>query len=600
MTLALALLSAAVFEQQVRTFYTTADGLPSDDVTAVIAGPDGRAYARTARGAARLEEKRWVAGAGTPMIKRRTVELPARDGLPVDGITAVEQAADGSYWIGTSKGAIRYDGKNWEYRQGLRWLPDDHVRSVAVVGNRAYFATAKGIGVIETIPMTFAAKARHFEEEIDKRHRRTEYGYVLGVHVDRPGDAGAWRQTDSDNDGLWTSMYGAGECFACAAGIEPACLRAKKVFEALRFLGTVTQGGPNAPPKGFVARTVLPASGPDPNLTYTPEADARMRATRDRLWKILRPRWPRSADGKWYWKADTSSDELDGHYFFYGLYFDLVPKSEAETQALRDQVAALTDHLADHGFQLIDHDGAPTRWGIFDPANLNHNPLWHEERGLNSLSMLSYLKVAGHITGNPRYEEAARRLRDQHAYHINTLIPKGHRGPGFGNQSDDEMAFMCFYHLLRYETDPRLRMIYGRALRNRWENEAPERNPLFHFIAAAALKGLIWEDSHSREPLDPEGDWLEDSLDTLRRYPLDRFNWPMQNSHRKDLILLRGSRTRGMRRDGKVLPIDERFVEHWNHDPWQLDSNGDGRRLADGASYLLPYYMGLYHRFLTD
>jgi hypothetical protein len=57
---------------------------------------------------------------------------------------------------------------------------------------------------------------------------------------------------------------------------------------------------------------------------------------------------------------------------------------------------------------------------------------------------------------------------------------------------------------------------------------------------------------------------------------------------------------RGFRRDGRVLPIDERFVGHWNHDPWALDYGGNGRSLADGASYLLPYYMGRYHGFLLD
>jgi hypothetical protein len=59
-----------------------------------------------------------------------------------------------------------------------------------------------------------------------------------------------------------------------------------------------------------------------------------------------------------------------------------------------------------------------------------------------------------------------------------------------------------------------------------------------------------------------------------------------------------GSAGKGYRNNGKVLPIDERFVEHWNHDPWQLDQGGEGRRLADGSSFLLPYYMGLFHGFV--
>jgi hypothetical protein len=69
---------------------------------------------------------------------------------------------------------IRFDGEAWEYRQGLRWLPDDDVQSIAVgAGGDAWIATKKGLAHIERRPMTLAEKARVFEEEIDKRHRRT-------------------------------------------------------------------------------------------------------------------------------------------------------------------------------------------------------------------------------------------------------------------------------------------------------------------------------------------------------------------------------------------------------------------------------------------
>src|SRR5580765_840473 len=87
-------------------------------------------------------------------------------------------------------------------------------------------------------------------------------------------------------------MYGAGECFAAATGSEPARHRVTAAFEALRFLATVTQGGPHSPPRGFVARTVVPASDPDPNLRDGPDRDRIMRETRDRLWKTMDPRWP--------------------------------------------------------------------------------------------------------------------------------------------------------------------------------------------------------------------------------------------------------------------------------------------------------------------
>lgn len=526
------------------------------------------------------------------------------DGLPWDECTALAPAPDGSVWLGTTRGAIHFDGKTWEYRQGRRWLPDDYVKAVVVdAQGTAWFATAKGIGKIKQVPMTLAQKAKFFEDEIDLRHRRTEYEYVLEVHLAAPGDKSKWTQHDSDNDGLWTSMYGAGECYAYAATKDPkAKVRAKKAYEAMRFLWTVTQGGTPPAPKGYISRTVLPASAGDPNAkNYTPEKDRVFQATRDRMWKIMNPRWPRSADGKWYWKADTSSDELDGHYFFYALYYDLVAKGDAAEEArVREHVDALTSHIIDHNFQLVDHDGKVTRWGDFSPESLNFDFRWADDRPLDSFSILSYLKTAEHVTGDKKYAAAAKLLIEKHGYAVNAMMNKHHMGQGGGNQSDDEMALMMLYNLLRYETDPRLREVYGVVLRRRWEVEEPELNPVFNYLAGAALKGLTYQDSHRVEQLTLDGTWLEESADTLRRFPLDRVNWRVQNSHRKDLRLLPRGNGRGARKDGRVLPIDERYVNHWNHDPWRLDQGGNGQELASGASFLLPYYMGLYHGFVKD
>ena len=317
----------------------------------------------------------------------------------------------------------------------------------------------------------------------------------------------------------------------------------------------------------------------------------------------MSPRWPKSADGKWYWKADTSSDELDGHFFFYALYYDLVAKSDEEKRAVREHVGALADHLVDHNFQLVDHDGAVARWGVFSPEKLNHDRDWHEERGLNSLSILSYLKVASRITGNARYDAAARDLIEKHGYSQNVLIAKTHLGPGSGNQSDDEMIFMNFYNLIRYERDVELRRKYLQSFHKHWQLERPEMNPLFNFLYAAVAMGESIPGTHGATDITPTAGWLEDSIDTLKRIPMDRVNWRVTNSHRKDIRPLpdssRGA-ARGFRRNGKVLPADERYIEHWNHDPWALDQGGDGRRLADGNAFLLPYYLGLFHKFIAD
>jgi hypothetical protein len=534
----------------------------------------------------------------------------SEEGLPYDDFTAVAAGGDGSIWFGTTKGAIRFDGETWEYRQGRRWLPDDHVRAIAVAENGdAWIATPKGVARIERNPITFKEKARFYEECIDKYHRRTPYGYVIEAQLKRPGDRSTATTSDSDNDGLWTGMYGAGECFAYAATKSPdAQGRAKAAFEALRFLGEVTQGGPHPAPKGFVARSILPTSGPNPNeKDYTREKDEQERATRDALWKVIHPRWPTSADGQWYWKCDTSSDELDGHYFFYACYYDLAADTEAEKQRVREVVAAITDHLIDHEFCLVDWDGTPTRWAVFGPQYLNHDPAWVGERGLNSLSMLSYLAVAYHMTGAAKYRDAFDLLVNEHGYAMNLMVPKAQTGPGSGNQSDDEMAFMSFYDLIKYAPDPKVKAMAGFAFANYWMIEQPELNPFFNFAYAGAAIATQYADPYGTYDLSPKGAWLEQSVDTLRRFPLDLCNWRLTNSHRKDIIFLAPharerdeAKGKGCRRNGLVLPVDERHFNHWNTDPWDLDTGGQGTELSDGAVFLLPYYMGLHLGFIIE
>jgi len=565
------------------------------DVRGVAFDSKDRLWFSSAQGAG-CEDKGWHLYTGA-------------DGLPYNDSTTLAAGENGTVWFGTRMGAIRYDGKDWEYRQGKRWLPGDEVRSIAVNDHGdAWIATAEGVAVIERRPMTFAEKAKFFEDEIDQRHRRTPYGYVYNVNLKRPGDTHEWEPQASDNDGLWTAMYGAGECFAYAATKDPvAKQRAKAAFEALRFLRVVTEGGTHPAPKGFVARAILPTSGPDPNREDSPARDERKRATEDTLWKVITPRWPVSADGQWYWKTDTSSDELDGHFFFYGLYYDLVADTEEERSRVREHVAAVAGHLIEHNFQLVDHDGKPTRWAIFNPESLNHDFAWNEVRGMNSLSILAYLKLAAHITGAPGFAAAARWLIEQHAYAANVLIPKADTGPGSGNQSDDEMIYMNYYNLIRYETDPVLREIYALSLYKQWQWQRQELNPFFDFIYAAICSGQTTEDAYGKADLSPKDDrWLKESVDSLERFPLDRIDWRMINSHRQDIIRLpdylesdRSIGAGGYRVNGTVLPIDERWVERWNHDPWELDEGGTGTSLADGTAFLLPYYMGLYQRYIS-
>jgi sugar lactone lactonase YvrE len=565
-----------------------------------------------ARGVAMDSKNRiWFATPqGVGSFENKWKLFTGHDGLPYNDFTAITAGENGDIWFGTHKGAIRYDGKNWEYRQGKRWLPDDDVRDIAVdINGNAWFATKKGVGVIKRNPMTLAEKAKWYEDEIDRYNRRTPFGFVLEARLNKPGDKSKWSNHDSDNDGLWTSMYGAGECFAYAVTKDAkAKAKAEKVFEAMKFLGDVTQGAKHSPPAGFVARTILPTSGRNPNEGRI-EGDIRNQKYRDKLWKVYEPRWPKSKDGKWYWKTDTSSDELDGHYFFYALYYDLVADTEEEKKRVSEHVKALTDHLIDHDFNLVDHDGKPTRWSRFNPYELNHDKNWFIERGLNSLSMLSYLAVAGHVTGDPKYREVMDELIEKHSYLQNMMKQKFNRGIGTGNHSDDEMAFMAYYHLIKYETDAERRSRYAASFNLSYHLEQPEMNPFFNFTYTAVCSDIVFTNTYGTHQLAPRGDWLVDAVDQLKRFPLDRRNWRHENNHRIDIKRLHEANRnfdessfdgKGYRVNGKVIPVDECYFNHFNYDPWRLDTGGNGQGLGCGTVFLLPYYMGLYHGFILE
>lgn len=564
------------------------------------------------RGVAVAEDGTWWVAFADRVARRRGGAwefLSGREGVPVADFTCVAAGRGNEIWFGTRQGAVRFDGRDWAYREGPRWLPGNDVRAILTTADgRTWFATDKGLGCIESRPMTLAQKAEWYESEVERFIKRTPYGYTSEVGLGAPGERAKIAYSDSDNDGLWTAMYGAGECFAYAATRRPEFKRrATQAFEALRFLQKVTQGGPHRPPKGFVARSIRPVDWPDPNVGGL-ERD-RLKQQEDKLWKVYAPRWPKSADGQWYWKSDTSSDELDGHFFFHAAYYDHVAETETEKERVREVVRDLVDHLIAHDYCLVDHDGTPTRWGVFGPKQLNHDPNWWVERGINSLSILSYLAVAEHLTGDARYAAAARELIDRHGYGANVMNPKTQTGVASGNQSDDEMAFMCFYNLLRYTRDATWRERWRFAFYTAWVLEQPEMNPLFNFLFAAHGLGRSYANAWGAVPVKPWDGWQDDALATLRGFPLDRVNWPQRNSHRLDLVPLRPQQTtdlasddsypRAGRADGKVLPVQERHFGHWNTDPWRLDYGGNGRQLASGAVYLLPYYLGLHLGYIA-
>jgi len=466
-------------------------------------------------------------------------------------------------WGATMDGVYRTHQVDIGYMffAGKRWLPDDKVTGLAVEdlnGKKiTWIETPKGFSRIEFKSMTLADKSRTFVERVQKRHNR--WGQTADSHLRVPGDLSSNQMVSSDNDGLWTAMYVAAECFRYkVTGASDARENARVGMQALMRMEEIT-GIPGFPARSFikVGVDVQPGDG----------------------------EWHDTPDKVWRWKGDTSSDEIVGHYFIYPIYLDLVA-DEAEKPMLRGVIDRMTNHILDNNYQLIDVDGKRTRWGWWGPDTIWEDP---DETGLRALHILAHLRVAIYMTTNPqyraKYQAAYDDLIKNHKYHLLTRNQKI-MVPGHINHSDDELAFLSYYPLLSYETDPKLREVYQQSLERSWQIERPERNPLWNFIYAVGCEAKEFD--------------KDESVRTLQEIPMDQIDWTVKNSHREDVPLDPFNDRHKRPQALIVLPYDELPMSKWNGNPYNLDGGNGGRSEDDGAYFLLPYWMGRYHKLIGE
>ncbi len=454
-------------------------------------------------------------------------------------------ASDGSIWTAAAQGLYR---NGTEYFAGKRYLPDDEVQALSPDAARGMWVrTRTGVSHIELRPMTLEQKAAAFEDRIRLRHDR--YGMVADSHLFKAGDLSTNQREANDNDGLWTAMYGAGECFRYAVTKDPEALKlGRKAIDAVLFLEDVT-GVPGLPARSYVKK-----GDPRPN---------------DGVWH-----WTK--DGQIQWKGDTSSDESVGHFFLLSVAYDTIG-DDALKARLREAARRMMDHIVSHGYYLIDVTGRPTTWGKWSPeyfagAGKSDSPL-------NAAELLSFLKTTQHLTGDAKYaaeyQKAAVRMKyaAQAARYLELREEI--------NYSDEELAMLSFYPYFRYDKDPSMRQ----AIDQWWQNCRRENNPLWTYIYRSARP-------------DQKVD-LDAALSTLERIPMDLIAWKVVNSNRRDVAMDKQLDREHEPQARTLLPPDERPVMKWNGNPFVVDGGNGGFSEDDGGFFLLAYWMGRYLGFLA-
>lgn len=484
--------------------------------------------------------------------------LDGSKGLACEDVRVIARGGDGTRWFGTARGAIRLREGQLRYFASKRWLPDDDVHAIAVdADGTVWVGTSGGMAKMSERLMSLEEKADHFDRMIERYE--TRFDYVTRRGLTEEGDIESGSVRISDNDGLWTSDYVAAQCYRYAVtGDERAKEKAKRSMHAVMRLLSVT-GRP-----GFFARSVRHKSEPGFGLHES------------------NPEWRLSADGEWEWKGDTSSDELTGHFYAYSVYYDLAA-GEEDKALIRANVSAIMDHVIEHDYCLTDMDGLPTTWAVWTPEKLNGDAKWLDQRGINSLQLLSFLKSAVHMTGDGKYERVYRNLVARYHYGMNTLEQKN-TFLGEASSIDDNLGFHAYVPLLTYETDPDLRALYMMSLEHHWQFERRERSPLWNAVYGA-LTGRACD--------------VEAAVQTLAEMPLDFIHWKVVNSNRSDIRFHSELAKHGYRLLAEPLPYEERPMHRWDKTPYICDS-GDGHLLEDGTVYLHPYWLARYWKLIDE
>lgn len=486
--------------------------------------------------------------------------------LPCTAITAVANVA-GKLWFGSTQGAFarRSDGR-FDYYYGERWLPGNEVTALAEgPKNSVLVLTTAGLGQICFKPMTLHDKALFYEDQVRSRHIRNGFNATL-VRMQK-GNLATGYLEDSDNDGLWTSMYLAGEIFRYAVTKDPVALQnCRESLDAIERLYTVTSV-PGFPARSFERAGII-----------TELHDSK--------------HWQHSPQSGWDWKATTSSDEVIGHVFAFGAMAELVDDKNLQRRSIA-LIDTLMSHIISHDMYLIDFDGKPTMWGKWNPAYVNSFPVNVGDRKLNSSNIVAMLQTAYQFTKKEKYRQKAFELMQQYGYLENLMRPMKLIGQApdtadthskdmseSWNHSDDEMYFVGYWGLYRYAFNDSLKTKYKQAILDHWQAERPEKDGAWNIFTA--LTGTKTID-------------LSEAIWYLQEHPLDLIDWTIMNSHRKDIEALPANFRKQTLKD--VLPPDERPIQRHNGNMFTLDRekgrSGTSEHSA-GDIWLLPYWMGRY------
>jgi sugar lactone lactonase YvrE len=127
-------MGAVQFTGETWTIYGTEQGLPDDNVQAIVVDKDGAIwFATLGDGVSRLKDRTWTT-------------YSTLNGLIDDSVTSALVASNGDIWFGTYGGASRFNGESWQGFTSIIGLADNTVNAITETPDGTiWFGTNRGV-----------------------------------------------------------------------------------------------------------------------------------------------------------------------------------------------------------------------------------------------------------------------------------------------------------------------------------------------------------------------------------------------------------------------------------------------------------------------
>lgn len=532
-------------------------------------------------------------------------------------------------WYAGKTGVTRYDphGKSIEekimYFSAHRYLPHKAVDAILPDGTGLWAKCGKEVSHIEFMVLSSEQKAEILLKETNEFVMRR--GMVSQRHLREFRNYESREDYAScDNDGLFTSGYAVAEMYRYAtlkrelgANHErtlDARKNATKACEACLLLMYI-----HGRPEGFIARSYHVTGEPVPNdgifykrsgktarCVYTDYAQENGRVGEevpcdypipDRLAALYRSLGYNDDDITY--KADTSSDEVTGHFLQMKTAHDILAPEDPELDGLiKDACTRTMKHIIDHGYEFCESSGKPTTWAKWSMRYFTNDPIGYVDAPLNSAELLAYLKITMHITGESGiWQETYDKLisegyADLGLLHYDRFF-QGAMREGVAPEEDlmygdNMLALMTYWMLCTLEKDETLLAKYRAAFKTWSGLILREHTPGYDFMYMLSIP-------------DAEID-LEKDAKWFKHFECNRLTSSV-NAKRHD-VALKQRRNRSEKEFFEVSALlwpNERAISKFDRNPYYLTSNTDkGGTIESCYIYTYAYWIGRYYGIIAE